>query len=49
MTTERGRLVAETVAILAKGPRSREEVIAQVRDSLSKAGLRPPVTRRAES
>jgi signal transduction histidine kinase/CheY-like chemotaxis protein len=46
---ERGRLVEETVAILAKGNKSREAAIAQVRDSLMKAGLRPPVIAVAES
>ncbi len=40
---ERGRLVKEGVAVLAKGNRSREAAIAQVRDSLLKAGLRPQV------
>ena len=40
---ERGRLLEQTVSTLEKGNRSHAEVIAQVRDSLSKAGLRPPV------
>jgi signal transduction histidine kinase/CheY-like chemotaxis protein len=42
------RLNKDTVAILTKGSKSREEAIAQIRDSLSKAGLRPPVHERAE-
>jgi len=40
---ERGRLLAETAAILAKGNESRDEVIAEVRESLMKAGVYPPV------
>jgi signal transduction histidine kinase/CheY-like chemotaxis protein len=46
---KRRRLNSETVAILTKGSKTREEAIAQVRDALSKAGLRPPVHERAES
>ena len=38
---ERGHLVEESVAILAKENKSREEAIAQLRDSLAMAGLRP--------
>jgi signal transduction histidine kinase/CheY-like chemotaxis protein len=45
---KRRRLNKDTVAILTKGSKSREEAIAQIRDSLSKAGLRPPVHERAE-
>lgn len=44
---ERGRLLEETVSTLEKGNRSHAQVIAQVRDSLSKAGLRPPDFARA--
>jgi signal transduction histidine kinase/CheY-like chemotaxis protein len=46
---KRRRLNHDTVGILTKGAKSREEAIAQVRDSLSKAGLRPQVHERAES
>jgi signal transduction histidine kinase/CheY-like chemotaxis protein len=45
---KRRRLNKDTVAILTKGSKSREEAIAEIRDSLSKAGLRPPVHERAE-
>ncbi len=44
---ERGRLLEQTVSTLEKGNSSQAEVIAQVRDSLSKAGLRPPAFARA--
>jgi signal transduction histidine kinase len=37
------RLTGDTVAVLTKGSKSRAEAIAQVLDSLLKAGLRPPV------
>jgi signal transduction histidine kinase len=40
---ERGLLLGASAAILLKGNRSREAAIAQVRDSLAKAGLRPPI------
>jgi signal transduction histidine kinase/CheY-like chemotaxis protein len=43
------RVHKDTVAILAKGSKTREEAIAQVRHSLSKAGLHPPIDERAES
>jgi CheY-like chemotaxis protein len=47
---ERGDLTSAAEAILFKGNKSREAAIAQVRDSLAKAGLRPPVDQyRAES
>ncbi|HEX3450771.1 MAG TPA: ATP-binding protein [Isosphaeraceae bacterium] len=45
---KRRRLNKDAVAIVTKGSKSREEAIAQIRDSLSKAGLRPPVHERAE-
>ena len=38
------RLIADSAAILAKGNKSREEAIAEVRDSLMKAGVYPPLT-----
>ncbi len=41
---DRRRLSAKTAAILAKGNESRDLVIAEVRESLIKAGLFPPVT-----
>jgi signal transduction histidine kinase len=41
---DRGRLVALTAAILAKGNESRDQVIAEVRESLIKSGIFPPVT-----
>ena len=41
---ERGHLTALTAAILAKGNESRDLVIAEVHESLIKAGIRPPVT-----
>jgi signal transduction histidine kinase len=40
----RGRLIAETAAILAKGNESPDLVISEVRESLMKAGIFPPVT-----
>ena len=40
--SERRRLIAETAAILAKGKESHDEVIAEVRESLMKAGVCPP-------
>jgi signal transduction histidine kinase len=46
---KRQRLKKDTVAILTKGSKSREDAIAQVRDSLSMARLRPPIPERAES
>jgi signal transduction histidine kinase len=46
---ERERLVPDTVAILAKGSRSREEALSQVRTSLKKAGLHPSEIDSAES
>ena len=45
---ERRRLIAETAAIIAKGNDSRDEAIAQVRESLIKAGVYPPTFDRAE-
>ena len=42
--SERGRLNAHSAAILAKGNESRELLIAEVRESLMKAGIFPPVT-----
>jgi signal transduction histidine kinase len=45
---KRRRLNKDTVAIITKGSKSRDEAVAQIRDSLSKAGLRPPVHERAE-
>jgi signal transduction histidine kinase len=44
---ERGQLTSAAQAILQKGNKSREAAIAQVRDSLAKAGLRPPVSQYA--
>lgn len=44
---ERGRLFRETVTAIEKGNRSREAAIDQIRDSLKKAGLRPPEYNRA--
>jgi signal transduction histidine kinase len=41
---ERRRLIAETAAILAKGNDTRDLVIEEVRESLMKAGIFPPVT-----
>ena len=41
---ERERLIAKTAAILAKGKESRDEVVAEVRESLMKAGVYPPVS-----
>ena len=50
MTRSAGNLTAAAEAILFKGNKSREAAIAQVRDSLARAGLRPPVDHyRAES
>ena len=46
---KRRRLSSDAVAILTKGSKSREESIVQVRDSLSKAGLSPPIDERAET
>jgi signal transduction histidine kinase len=43
------RVNEDTVAILAKGSKTREEAVAQVLHSLSKAGLHPPLDERAES
>jgi hypothetical protein len=43
------RVNKDTVAILAKGSKTREEAVAQVLHSLSKAGLHPPIDERAES
>jgi signal transduction histidine kinase/CheY-like chemotaxis protein len=43
------RVNKDTVAILAKGSKTREEAVAQVLHSLSKAGLHPPLDERAES
>jgi CheY-like chemotaxis protein len=40
---ERGRLIAKTAAILAKGKESHDEVITDVRESLMRAGVYPPV------
>jgi signal transduction histidine kinase len=42
--TERARLIAHTAAIVAKGKESRDEVITEVRESLIKAGVYPPIT-----
>ena len=42
---ERGQLAVAAEAILFKGNKSREAAIAQVRESLARAGLRPPVER----
>jgi CheY-like chemotaxis protein len=36
---ERGRLAQKSVAIIGKGSKSRETAIAEVRESLGKAGL----------
>ena len=41
--TERTRLAAHAAAIVAKGKESRDEVIAEIRASLIKAGVIPPV------
>jgi CheY-like chemotaxis protein len=47
---ERGQLAVAAEAILYKGNKSREAAIAQVRESLARAGFCPPVDRyRAES
>ena len=46
---ERERLAEKTVAILAKGSRSRADALSQVRDSLNKAGLLGGVSESAES
>jgi CheY-like chemotaxis protein len=43
------RVNKDTVAVLAKGSKTREEAVAQVLHSLSKAGLHPPIDERAES
>ena len=40
---ERERLTTDTAAIFAKGNKSRSEAIAEVRESLMKAGVHPPV------
>ena len=45
---KRERLKNGAIAILTKGSKSRDEAIAQVRDALPKAGLRPPAHERAE-
>jgi signal transduction histidine kinase len=41
---DRKRLITDSAAILAKGNKSREEAIAEVRDSLILAGVYPPVS-----
>jgi signal transduction histidine kinase/ActR/RegA family two-component response regulator len=45
---KRERLKKGAIAILTKGSKSRDAAIAQVRDALPKAGLRPPAHERAE-